>query len=147
MASDAGPRFDVPGNGSTSVKPAEATTADTISKGAGGEATGDLRPIEASPVAVAARHTSLESDSVPAAVVKRDPTDFSYLAKAFGADGIRDGSSGSIQIRFTARPSAALQFATEDGKRLASSWDERTGVMSIDASPTSWFGTAALALS
>ena len=131
MTTDAAPRRDVGANGSSSVKTAGATSRDASTKPEGADTTAGSRPVAAS-----TGRPLRELDSAPPAVVKRDAPDVSYLAKAFGADGIRDGSSGSVQIRFPIRPSAGIQFATEDGKHLASSWDDRTGVMTIDASPT-----------
>lgn len=139
--SDAAPRRDVAVIGKPSTTPTEGTSTDAVAKGVGGDATGDVRPVVGAPIApptVAASTlpVSQAMDPAPTATGKQDSSDVSFLAKVFGADGIRDGSSGSIQIRFPVRPSAGIQFATEDGKHLASSWDDRTGVLTIDGSPT-----------
>lgn len=132
---DVGPRRDVTANGVPSVKPAGSPTTDAKAAIVGESPAGELRAGGATPVTGAARSPAGES-AVPAATVDRDASDVSYLAKAFGADGIREGANGSIQIRFLARPSGGIQFASESGKRLGSSWDDRTRVMTIDPSPT-----------
>lgn len=132
--SDAGPRRDLVATG-LPVKPAIARSADVVNKGAGGDAAGELLPGAANAVAASGKPAS-GAAGAPAAIINRDASDVSYLAKAFGADGIREGANGSIQIRFPVRPSGGIQFATENGRRLASSWDDRAGVMTIDPSPT-----------
>ncbi|MBP0633132.1 MULTISPECIES: hypothetical protein [unclassified Cupriavidus] len=135
LAGDAVPRRDLLADGNSSLKPAGATSTDAVTKDASNDGGGDLRSGAARSAAVPGRPASREG-AAPAASENRDGSDVSYLAKAFGADGIREGANGSIQIRFPVRPSGGIQFVTETGKRLSSSWDDRTGVMTIDPSPT-----------
>ncbi|VVE14005.1 MULTISPECIES: hypothetical protein [Pandoraea] len=92
-------------------------------------------PIVSQSVATTAISAAPASGAVPPVVVKEASPNISYLAKDFGADGIRDGSGGSIQIHFRARPTAAMQFASADGKHLGSSWDDSASVMTISAAP------------
>ncbi|MGF6604515.1 hypothetical protein P3T23_009271 [Paraburkholderia sp. GAS448] len=90
-------------------------------------------PIASSSVTATAIPATPASAAISTAPVKKDPPDISYLAKDFGADGIRDGFGGSIQIHFRARPTAEMQLASADGKHLDASWDDSTSVMTIGA--------------
>jgi hypothetical protein len=92
-------------------------------------------PIVSSPVTATTIPETTASAPVAMALVKKDPPAVSYLARDFGADGIREGRGGSIQIHFRARPTAETQFASVDGKRLDSSWDDSTSVMTVAAAP------------
>lgn len=94
-------------------------------------------PIIGGPINSSVSATSIPAAATSAAVStsteKKGATDVSYLAKDFGADGIRNGYGGSIQIHFRARPKADMQFASTDGKHLDASWDDSTNVMTIGA--------------
>ncbi|WP_321935260.1 hypothetical protein [Paraburkholderia sp. J8-2] len=99
-------------------------------------ASGALPPIIGGPVAV----SSVVAAAIPpagAVVPSTSPqpvvTPASQLAQTFGADGIRDGAGGKVQIHFSKRPSIALHFSTVDGKRLESSWDDSASVMTVAA--------------
>lgn len=87
-------------------------------------------PISASPV-IATALASQTSATANAALTPVRPV--SYLAAKFGADGIRDGFGGTIQIHFRVRPNPEIQFASADGKHLDWSFDASSNVMTVSS--------------
>ncbi|HDV6369537.1 TPA: hypothetical protein ACK3Q6_007577 [Burkholderia cepacia] len=101
--------------------------------GSGSEQTAVGGPIATDAVAATSIPGVAPGNESPNVGKKSESTDVSYLAKYFGADGIREGFGGAIQIHFRTRPSAELQFASADGKHLDASWDDTANVMTVGA--------------
>lgn len=89
-------------------------------------------PVAVSSVAVAAIPAVAASAPTGTSTLAPPSAPVSQLALSFSADGIRPGAGDKIQIHFSARPSIALHFTTPQGKRLASSWDDTSSVMTVD---------------
>ncbi|TES73167.1 hypothetical protein E2P84_22685 [Burkholderia cepacia] len=101
--------------------------------GSGSEQTAVGGPIANDAIAAHSIQGVAPGNESPNVGKKGESTDVSYLAKYFGADGIREGVAGAIQIHFRMRPSAELQFASADGKHLEASWDDTANVMTVGA--------------
>lgn len=125
---------------SNATKTAPVLTNAVMKPATPNDTSGNVPPIIGGPIAA----STVMATAIPApassgvvastaAPAKKDPPDVSYLAKDFGADGIRDGFGGSIQIHFRSQPSADIQFASADGKHLDSSFDASSNVMTVSA--------------
>ncbi|SAK73771.1 hypothetical protein AWB80_04167 [Caballeronia pedi] len=95
-------------------------------------------PVSQVAATAAAASSSVTTGADPIAdIVKNVDADVpaasgSVLAAKFGALAIRDVDDSHLQIKFSAKPAAALKVTGQDGKSLGPKWDDATGVVTFN---------------